>query len=205
MKFKDFRKKMEKNIFSTAEARILCFSDTPSVLNLQLHQWKKSGDLIALKRGLYMFADIEPKTSEIAHNLYYPSYFSLEYALNFYGVMPEAVFEYTLVSTKTTRYFKTPVGIFSYRKIKKEGFTGFDPKTLMAKKEKALVDYFYLNSGNIEPNDKFWKNSRLEAGATELNLKKALHYAKLFNSKKLNLILNSFFSYAKSQQNYKGS
>ncbi len=202
MKLKDFSKKMKKNIFSVAEARVICFRDKPKVLNLQLHQWTKSGDLTSLKRGLYMFTGRNYEISELVQSLYYPCYFSLEYALNFYGIMTETVFQYTLVSTKATRHFETDVGTFTYQKIKKTAFTGFDSKTLMAEKEKALVDYFYLNSGKLEASNSFWKESRLEAGVTKINFKKALAYAKFFNSKKLELLLNSFHSYAKSHQNY---
>ncbi|MFA5854957.1 MAG: hypothetical protein WC846_01530 [Candidatus Gracilibacteria bacterium] len=202
MKLKDFRKKMKKNIFSVSEARVVCFADNPDVLNLQLHLWKKSGDLISLKRGIYMFADTKSESYEVARKLYSPCYFSLEYALSFYRIMPEAVFAYTLVSTKATRHFKTPLGTFTYQQIKKEAFTGFDMETLMADKEKALVDYFYLHSSELETSDSFWDELRLEAGATKINFKKALKYAKLFKSKKLNLLLNSFWAYAKSHQNY---
>lgn len=202
MKLKDFTKKMKNKVFSVAQARIVCLQDNPKVLNLQLHQWTKSGDLISLKRGLYMFSGANCAAAEIARNLYYPCYFSLEYALNFYGIMTEAVFQYTLVTTKTTRRFKTATGVFIYQKIKKSAFTGYNEETLMADKEKALVDYFYLNSGKLEPSDAFWRSSRLEAGTTKINFKKALTYAKFFESKKLNLLLNSFNSYAKSHQNY---
>lgn len=202
MKFKEFRKKMQKNIFSTAEARILCFDNNSDILNLQLHQWKKSGDLVSLKRGIYMFTDAKTSTLEIALNLYSPCYFSLEYALNFYGIIPEAVFEYTLVTPKSTRRFKTPIGVFTYQTIKKDAFFGFNPETLMAEKEKALVDYFYLHSAELEPDDAFWKHSRFEAGVTEINFKKVLSYAKFFKSPKLTFLLHSFYSYAKSHQTY---
>lgn len=202
MKLKDFKTKMLKNVFSTAEARILFFDGNPRILNLQLHQWKKSGDLLQLKRGIYMFSDAKPPISEIAKSLYSPCYFSLEYALGFYGIIPEAVFQYSLVTPKATRRLETPMGIFNYQTIKKEAFFGFDPETLMAEKEKALVDYFYLHSAQLEPTDDFWKHSRLEAGATEIDFEKALSYAKLFKSTKLNILLNSFHSYAKSYQIY---
>src|SRR3989339_289298 len=100
MKLKEFRKAMIKKVFSTEEARVVCLRDKPAVLNLQLHQWKKNGDLIALKRGLYMFADAKVSAAEIARHLYFPCYFSLEYALSVFGILPEAVFEYTLVTPK---------------------------------------------------------------------------------------------------------
>ncbi|MBI2638082.1 hypothetical protein HYW83_00640 [Candidatus Peregrinibacteria bacterium] len=200
MKLKDFRKWMKKAIFTTAEARIVCFTDKPSVLNLQLHQWTKSGDLISLKRGLFMFSDKHATKTEIAKQLYYPCYFSLEYVLNLHGIMPEAVFEYTLVTTKTTRRFETPAGVFAYRKIKREAFAGFDSETLMAEKEKALADYFYLRGDSFKAEDDFWKESRLEATATNMDFKKVFRYAKLFKSKKLEFLLHSFFAYAKSHQ-----
>jgi len=200
MKLKDFRKNMKKVVFSRAEAGLVCANDNSSVLNLQLHQWEKSGDLVRLKRGLYMFADagFGANTLEIAKGLYSPCYFSLEYVLSVYGVIPEAVFKFTLVSTKATRRFETPAGIFIFQKIKREAFTGFDSETLMAEKEKALVDYFYLHSKDFQANDAFWEHSRLEAGATNLNFQKIFRYAKLFKSKKLDTLLNSFYSYAKS-------
>ncbi len=202
MKLNDFRKKMEKPIFTTAEAHVVCFKNKSKVVNLQLHQWVKRGELVSLRRGLFMFPEESVKKEEIARHLYSPCYFSLEYVLNFHGIMPEAVFEYTLVTPTGSRRFKTPVGTFVYHKIKREAFTGFAPETLMAEKEKALVDYFYLNSGSLKETPIFWEESRLEAIATELNFKKIQQYAKLYKSKKLERLIHSFINYAKSHQTH---
>lgn len=196
MKLKDFRKKMQKGIFSTAEAQVVGFSDNPSLINLQLHQWKKAGDLVQLKRGLFMFADYKPEPAEVAKTLYAPCYFSLEYVLSMHNILPEAVFHYTLVTTKKTRQFKTPVGQFIYQSIKKNAFIGFDEKTLMAEPEKALVDYFYLNTERLKIGRLFWEESRLNG--SELNFKKVFKYAKLFKSKKLLILLTDFQNYAKA-------
>lgn len=198
MKLKDFQKKMRKDLFKTAEAHLVAFQENPRVINLQLHQWQKSGDIIKLKRGLFMFADAKPSEAEVARSLYEPSYFSLEYVLSKLGIIPEAVFTYTLVTPKATRQFNTPLGIFHYQTIKKEAFTGFDTKTLFAEKEKALADYFYLNSHRMQPSDAFWLESRIEVKETGVNFKKALAFAALFKSKKLLTLLNSLFHYAKS-------
>ncbi len=203
MKLRDFRKMMQKNVFTTAEARLVCFTDHPNVLNLQLHQWKNAGDLVALKRGVYRFNDANIGTAEIAKSLYSPCYISLEYALNFYGIMPEAVFEYTLVTPKATRRFQTPAGVFTYRTIRREAFTGFDPSTLMAEKEKALVDWFYLNTARLQPTNTFWEQSRLEATEIKFNFKKVFRYARLFESKKLLFLLHNFHAYAMSRQTYR--
>ena len=103
MKLKDFRKKMGKGIFSTAEAQLVAFPENPAIVNLQLHQWKKNNDIIALKRGLSMFSDYSASghEAEIARSLYCPCYFSLQQALSFYGIIPEATFTHTLVTTNT--------------------------------------------------------------------------------------------------------
>lgn len=185
---------MQKNIFSTAEAHLVALQDNPKLINLQLHQWKEKGDIVQLKRGLFMFADYKPNPAEVAKNLYSPCYFSLEYILNLHGVIPEAVFSYTLVTTKKTRQFKTPMGHFIYHHIKKEAFIGFAVETLLAEAEKALVDYFYLFSSRLKANDVFWEESRFNG--SELNFRKAFQYAKLFKSKKLITLLINFQNYA---------
>jgi len=198
MKLKEFRKRMKKSVFSTAEAHLVAISDDPKLINLQLHQWKEQGELIALKRGLYLFADAPRNMAEIAKALYSPCYFSLEYALSQQGVIPEAVFVTTLVTTKAGRRFETPVGTFIYQKIKKEAFTGFDSRTLMAEREKALTDYFYLHKAKLIPTDQFWEESRLNG--SDVNFTKVKRYAKLFRSPRLVSLLTDFQRYATSHQ-----
>lgn len=199
MKLKDFKKKMEKKIFTSHEAHIVAFAENPKLINLQLHQWKKSGDIVQLKRGLYMFPDtkFDFGAKEIARSLCEPCYFSLEYILSLDGIIPEMVFSYTLVTTKKTRRFSIDgEGDFIFHKIKKEAFTGFDPSTLEAEPEKALVDYFYLNSARLKADTKFWEESRLHGDG--LDFSKIFKYAKLFNSKKLIMLLIDFQKYAKT-------
>lgn len=201
MKFLTFQRQMKKEVFSTAEAQVVAHLDDPALTNLQLHQWEKQGLLIRLKRGVYYFSDRQPPALEnIVRALYIPSYFSLEYVLSHYGILPEAAFAYTLVTTKTTRKWQTPLGLFSFRKIKKGAFSGYDPRNLMAEKEKALVDYFYLNRFRLLPENPFWESSRLEVIATDIRFKKVFQYARLFRSKKLEELLRSFEAYAKSEK-----
>lgn len=200
MKLSEFKKRMKKKIFTSTEAHIVAFSQAPELLNLQLHTWRKRGELVQLKRGVFMFSDNKCESSEIARHLCWPSYFSLEYVLSANGILPEAVFTFTLVTPKKTREFKTPFGIFSYYTIKKEAFTGFDAKTLMAEPEKALVDYFYLKSSRLFPREDFWEESRLDGSA--LDFEKVFRFAALFKSKKLTSLLSSFQKYAKSHSTH---
>ena len=165
------------------------------IYDYQFGLWIKKGYLVRLRNGLYAFArDLDKITSEdVAWLLYQPSYISLESALSFYGFIPEIVYAHTSVTTRTNRTFENRFGPFIYRHIKKSLFWGYEPTAtdfgfhLMAKPEKALLDYLYLNLGKI--------NSRQDIDAIRLNedqLRKHLDekvfrkYLAAFNIKKLN-------------------
>lgn len=110
----------------------------------------KSGLFIKLRNGLYALKDSDLSAYAIANRIYQPSYISLEKALSHYRLIPEIVYAITSVTTKPTAEFKTPKGIFTYQKIKKNAFAGYSPKQisgetiLIAEPEKALADYLYF-------------------------------------------------------------
>lgn len=58
----------------------------------------------------------------------------------------------TSITTKKTRYFKNALGDFEYRSVKKDLFWGYkrevdkNQEFFIARPEKALIDFFYLNS-----------------------------------------------------------
>ena len=200
MQFKEFKKKMKKNIFSKTEAQLVAFETSPEVLKLQLHQWVKAGDLISIKKGLYIFSDVQINKVEIAKYLYFPSYISLEYALNIYGLIPDVPFSMTMITTKTSRSFNTVFGQFIYHKIKGEAFFGFDTVTLIAEREKALIDYLYFNTKYFIPNFKFWKEQRLQ-NLNEVDFSRAYGFLEKFNVKKLTILLRSLEEYAATIEN----
>jgi predicted transcriptional regulator of viral defense system len=87
-----------------------------------------------------------------ANTLYMPSYISLESALAYYQVIPESVLGVTSVSSRKTKQFESQWGIFSYRSVKPLymfGYEVIDPngrwKYAIAKLEKAVLDFLYLN------------------------------------------------------------
>ncbi len=84
----------------------------------KISQWLKSGDLIRVKKGLYVFGKTVaqyPYSLEILANLIYgPSAISLSYALSFYGLIPERVTLITSITSKKLKRFITPVGNFNY-------------------------------------------------------------------------------------------
>jgi predicted transcriptional regulator of viral defense system len=108
------------------------------------------GDVVKLRRGLYVLADRLASDGEIANRLYAPSYISFEYALAYYHLIPEAVFEVTSATSRTSRHLQALGKIFTYRRLKPAAFTGYQPErqggrvVLIAEPEKALLDCMYL-------------------------------------------------------------
>jgi len=124
-------------------------------INDKIADLKRKGMIVSLKSGLYVHtstlsSNIVSKEM-IANNLLGPSYISFDYALSFYGLIPERVHEVTSATTKRSKAFQTDFGVFSYRQINKEiypiGLQIHSLKNgnfLMASKEKALCDKVYF-------------------------------------------------------------
>ncbi|MDQ1339112.1 MAG: hypothetical protein QG567_262 [Campylobacterota bacterium] len=124
-------------------------------INDKIVQLKNKDILTPLKSGYYIYNPLHNNTlvskEIIANVLLGPSYVSLNFALWFHGLIPESVYEITSITTKRSKSFETPFGIFSYAQIKKELFNiGLEIKTskngnfIIAGKEKALCDKVYF-------------------------------------------------------------
>ena len=119
----------------------------------------KSGTLIRLKKGLFVVAPKIHKQSLskelIANHLYGLSYFSLESALSFYGLIPERVYSTRSVTLKRARQFSTAIGIFDYVSVPNEYFSiGIRQELinnqyafLIASPEKAICDMIITTPG----------------------------------------------------------
>ncbi|MEK6646689.1 MAG: hypothetical protein AABY84_08450 [Candidatus Firestonebacteria bacterium] len=176
-------------IFSANDIRLL-FGVSAVAASALLYRYKKRGFILQLKQGFYVFPDALPPDVYVANKIYAPSYVSLEFALSYHGVIPETVYEITSVTTKATRRFEILGKIFSYRKIKKAAYTGYEvqkQKSLsfyIADAEKAFVDTNYLRLLNGQkPISRFDKE--------KINLSKATRYALLFGNKKLISIIKT--------------
>lgn len=110
-----------------------------------------SGEAIRIKKGLYVFPEYLRKAPLnpciIANMLYGPSYVSCDYALSYYGMIPERVELVTSMTTGRPRKFSTPVGNFAYFQRNSSDYsTGIeciDSESggfLIASREKALYD-----------------------------------------------------------------
>lgn len=113
---------------------------------------EKKGDLLRMKQGWYVANSnmTEQRYSEflIANHLYGPSYISLQSALRFYGLIPEAVFTICSMTTKRSWISHNSLAWFEYVHIDEKAFSiGIREETwengtsfLIATPEKALCD-----------------------------------------------------------------
>ena len=127
----------------------------------KLTQLLKELALVRLKKGVYVFGSLfshRPYSLETLANIMYgPSYVSLEWALQTYGMIPERVEEITSVTIKRTQEFTTPIGRFSYAHrpllAYPVGIVRYQVSEyqsyLIASREKALVDLLVVRRGQV--------------------------------------------------------
>ncbi len=121
----------------------------------------KKGYLQQIKRGLYYnlkSKEINSTSFEvIANSVYFPSYVSMEWALQYYGLISERVNTVTSVTTQRSQIFKTAYAQLSYTHIIKKRYpVGYiikivsqNEKFFIARPEKALIDYINLKAKNL--------------------------------------------------------
>lgn len=121
-------------------------------INDKISRMIKSGELIPIKRGLY---EDDPTTPPqiLAGVIYGPSYLSFEWALSYWGLIPEYVVTLTSATVNKRRHksYKTPFGRFSYQDVPAKAFpygqiyrecsyAGF----MIATPQKAILDMLYI-------------------------------------------------------------
>lgn len=174
----------------------------------------RRGDIIRIKKGLYIFNDDLRKKPiplmYLANVIHGPSYVSLEYALQHYALLPEHVVEITSVTTSRSKRYTTPLGHFSFQHIPLSCFTpGMDLFTddagnscLIAVAEKALIDK--INSGpqlrtNKDMKRYLFDDLRLNSSdLKQLSIKMIEEYCTAYGSKKSELFLQVIKSIKRS-------
>lgn len=173
--------------------------------------WLKSGELIRVKKGLYVFGQRVaqgPYSREILANLIYgPSAISLTYALAYYGLIPERVELVTSVTNKRNKLFSTPAGNFIYYYLQPKKYavgidiknTASDRQFIIASPEKALCDQIYIIDKEIDFHDMkdveaylFYDLRIDENEIKNFNIKKLEEICNCYEQKKLNLLLQFF-------------
>ena len=175
-------------------------------LKVQISRWVKSGKLIQLRRGLYLLAEpyrkIVPSEFAISGVLKKPSYISLEKAMEYHGLIPEAVRVLTCVTTKRPESFETPFGRYDYRHIQPSFFWGYTSAILdgqsffMATPEKALLDFFYLRQRKVSME--YLIEMRLQ-NVECIRMNKLWEYARRFQKKRIMRIMELLEQYIRNQ------
>jgi hypothetical protein len=208
MTFREFHKKMVSFVVFSIE-------DISGVLGgidrRRLFEWSKKGYIIPVKRGHYLFAEFKNSHNLgllIANKIYEPSYMSLEYVLSLEGLIPEAVFTYTNVTSKKTQTFNTTFGHFLYRHVKPALFAGYglkkehffvhgeriDRLLKIAYLENAFFDFIYFKHGIM--NNEMIAGYRFDRDVLEsMDNKKLSFYIRLANDKGCHTNIQKIFSH----------
>jgi len=121
------------------------------------------GLLISIKKGLYVVSPeltgVPLSLPLVANLLYGPSYVSMDFALHYYGIIPERVIELTSMTIRRGKAYDLSVGRFSYMHSEPGLYSiGIDRIEnvdrncfLMASPEKALCDkLLFTRNLNVE-------------------------------------------------------
>lgn len=165
----------------------------------------RRGDIIRVKKGFYVFGRAHarrPYSREVLANMLYgPSYVSLDYALQYHGLIPEGVEAVTSMTTGRARRFLTPLGLFIYRPATAAGYPlGVrlveiqGGSFLIAGPEKALADRVRTDRGSgvdtIGAMERHLLNDlRIDpAGLAGLDTERLGRIAAAYGSRKLRLL-----------------
>lgn len=166
----------------------------------------RSGQIIRVKKGLYVFGQDYRKglvsKEVLANQIYGPSYISFEYALSYYGMIPERVETLTSATTGRSRIFNTPLGSFSYRHLPVEKYgCGITIKQLddhhsmfIATPEKAILDQVYISqglTGKMKLEEYFRDDLRIDEDfLKKLSIERLREIADCFSSPKVSRAVN---------------
>ncbi|MFW5760083.1 MAG: type IV toxin-antitoxin system AbiEi family antitoxin domain-containing protein [Cyclobacteriaceae bacterium] len=201
MNYQLFRDELHKfKIFSLTDIKKIF----PVFDTRRLVEWQEKGYIKKVINRWYVFSDVTVEDSFLywsANRIYRHSYISMETALSYYGLIPEAVYTTTSVSTLKTASFDTPLGTFAYRHVKQALFFGYRVMEWqkfpikMAEPEKLILDYLYLNPRLNQHED--WQGLRLnqEIMHDMVDAQKLQKYLTIFQSGALDKRVSNFLKF----------
>ena len=161
----------------------------------------KKGKLFKIITGLY---ETDPNTPGylLASSIYGPSYISFDFALSYYGLIPERVSTITCATfnKKKRKQYNTKFGVFTYKDVPSSVY----PEEILLKqennysyqiatKEKALCDKLYSlkplkNISNLE--NMLFNDLRIDIDEfKKINIKKIEKLSNLYHSTNVALLL----------------
>jgi predicted transcriptional regulator of viral defense system len=161
----------------------------------------KDGNLFPIVRGLYE-TQINTHGIKLAQFIYAPSYLSFDYALYYYDLIPEAIYNTYTCATynkKKIKTYRNSFGTFIYRDVPNDVFS-YDVILIeednysyqIATPEKALCDKLYTISpikSVIALKKLLFEDLRIdETKFNQLNKETLLELAPLYRSTNLNFL-----------------
>lgn len=183
-------------------------SVSKSNINTLIYRWMKAGQVIPLKRGIYMtrrFYELhraDPDFAPMVSAILIPqSYVSLEYILQRKGILTEITYPITAITLKQPRVFENSLGIYTYRHIKEELYQGFTFSEYsgipiaMASVAKALFDFLYFRPNlliNLTRNYFLAEDLRLNLDEfTDKDKEEFAGFVEMSKSTKMERVLNN--------------
>ncbi len=184
---------------------------TTSILTEQLKNYgdaagkilrmKRDGEVIPLTRGIYE-TDKTAKGHWLAGAIFGPSYLSFDYALSFYGLIPEAVYSYTCATfeKRKAKTYENAFGRFSYHDVPSEVYPyGIEIREengyayWIASPEKALCDKLYRMppvTGIAEVKKLLFEDLRIDTEAFEqLNVQEMIEIGERYHASNLKYLI----------------
>ena len=138
----------KKQVFQLNDLKKIFGLYNDNSLYQSIKRLKKDQVISNLINGKYYLNDNPPDEFIVANNLYYPSYISLETALNYYGILIQTPFDIISITTKKRKKINWQDKYFIYHHIDNNYFVDYikEKEFVIATPEKALIDTIFLNS-----------------------------------------------------------
>ena len=194
-------KNTKTGVFTMSEARSWFRGGHASLL-VAISRAMSSGDVIHIRRGLYCLSrelsPVLPNPYVIANLVHGPSYVSMESALEYHGLIPEAVQIVFSVTNDRAKAFATPVGTFQYLHIPQfplmAGVERHEDDSsgtfFVATPLKALCDIVAVRRLNWTSLEPFFDSYRLdEDAAGKIDNREIANLLKIYKSNRVRAFL----------------
>jgi hypothetical protein len=191
-------------------SHLLNLTDDPQVLRNQLCRWAQSGKIHQIKKGMYVLdKPITTKYSALYYSgiLHSPSYVSLEKALEFYALIPEAVSLCSCVTSKKTLKIENHLGVFSYHHTRTKLFNHFvfcpdgSGRFSIALPEKAMTDFFYFRLKKVSTDPSIFRDSFRMQNMDQINIPRLIQFASEYQSPRVMQWAKLFEKFWKESKN----
>lgn len=209
MKSADLDKLSVLPYFTTASIKQLWSDGTveDATVRTALSRWMQAGQVISLKKGVYMprqFMELHRRDADFAAAvsaiLLPQSYVSLEFVLQRHAILTDVTYPVSAVTIRNTRVIENDLGTFTYRHVKSDLYHGFKIseyngiRFAMASAAKALFDYLYLRplGGTVRSSTNLAEELRLNLDEfTPVDCAEFARYVVGSRSPKMNHILSN--------------